>query len=85
MTQRTQQSVAALVFGIAVATAFAIVVPGLLAAPSVATAEELPPIPTAPALAEASDGDSEAVDMTHWQETAQPKSPYKPGKVKKKK
>ncbi len=84
MTARTQQLLATALFAAAVVTASALVVPQLLAGQPVPTVADVPATPAADSVpVDVAIGTDASVDMNHWQETAQPKSPFVKGKPRK--
>ena len=83
LTARTQQLLATALFGAAVVTGSALVVPQLLAGQPAPVVAELPAELTANSIPIDGIAADASVDMSHWQETAHPKSPFKPGKIKK--
>ena len=84
MNARTQQLLATALFGAAVVTGSALVVPQLLAGQPAPVVAEVPTTPLADSTpVDVAISTDASVDMNHWQETAQPKSPYEKGKPRK--
>ena len=84
MTNRTRQSLATILFGAVLATAFIIVAPRVFATQATPAVADVPAsFPMELAAVETPLSDDTAVDMTHWQETAVTPTPYVPGKTRK--
>ena len=84
MTNRTRQSLATILFGAVLATAFVTVAPRVFAMQTIPAVAEIPASFTMEsAPVETTISDDPAVDMTHWQETAVTPTPYIPGKTRK--
>ena len=84
MTLHTQQVLAGIALGGAMATALAVALPQIVAGQLAPAIVEIAAAPEA-VLVDSSDTDTASVDMNHWQETAAPvPSPYIPGPRRKK-
>ena len=84
MTFLTQQLFAGIALGGAMATAFAVAVPQIVAGQPASALVEVAVAPESVPV-DAANPDDASVDMNHWQETGPPApSPYIPGKGRKK-